>query len=104
MFQTFLKKLSNLPEYVREESIYIVAIDHRVLVYPTVAAAVFLGSEAYLFTIKISLCMRNAMKTTKFSQVTLNLQKKFLGAIYIQVDSLGEIDFKPKTFRQQFSS
>ncbi|CCD66317.1 Serpentine Receptor, class H [Caenorhabditis elegans] len=82
-----LNTLPNVSKEIRNAPIFVLATDFRLLVITVSLVAVLLVGESLFFVKLLFFNMRKRTRRMATSQYTLNLQRKFLRAIYIQVSA-----------------
>ncbi|EGT31153.1 hypothetical protein CAEBREN_32740 [Caenorhabditis brenneri] len=78
--------LPSLPSYVHELPIFVLAVDVKYVVIPIDAMASLMTIESFTFVWLLYKNMSKISETSMLSANTFKLQRKFLKAVYIQVD------------------
>ena len=81
-----LQVLPKLPEVILNAPLFVLATDLNLVLLSVLFMAILLVTENAVFVILLYCKMKIRTRRMSTSQYTLNLQKKFLRAIYIQVE------------------
>ncbi|CAL2043520.1 unnamed protein product [Caenorhabditis brenneri] len=82
--QKLYEILPNLPDYIHNSNVYVIATECTLVVGPVVFMGILLMSEAWYFVWLMCLSTKKAIKLMTMSSHTVYMHKRFLRALYIQ--------------------